>query len=120
MLGRERAETSAEPEPELALVAGAQSSVTLALTPAFLTGTVQLLLGCCLLPSARVFIPATRSEQGKTRQTDTDIQRSLVTRVITIPLALVNTVTPTRGQGTRMSARQVCHRDKGTRQCSLL
>ena len=105
MLGRERAETSAEPEPELALVAGAQSSVTLALTPAFLTGTVQLLLGCCLLPSARVFIPATRSEQGKTRQTDTDIQRPLVTRVIIIPLALVNTVCD---NNTRTGDKDVC------------
>ena len=71
MLGRERAETSPEPEPELAVPqSSAQSSVTLAVTPAFLTGTVQL-LGCCLLPSPRYFIPATRSEQGDTHQTQT-------------------------------------------------
>ena len=104
MLGRERAETSPEPEPELAVPqSSAQSSVTLAVTPAFLTGTVQL-LGCCLLPSPRYFIPATRSEQGDTHQTPTPALP--ITRAITRSLPLVSDPNTRKGDGDVCQTRQ--------------
>ena len=124
VLGRERAETSAEPEPELAewhrprLLS--PQLLWLWLLPSSLAQFSCCLAAACCHQQDSSFQQQEVRRERQSRQTPTYVQSPPSSGSSPSPLPLVNTVTTTRGQGTRMSARLVCHRNKGTRLCHIL